>query len=77
MKDLLKMGIEGQYVAAKDLQEKVKDLDNLMLPFIANGIKFCLKLMGYKGMIPRKPYIEIPGKVKNQIENKLRDAKLI
>ena len=48
-----------------------------MLPFIANGIKFCLKLMGYKGMSPRKPYVEIPEGVKGQIENKLRDAKLI
>ena len=77
MKDLLKMGIDGEYVAAKDLQEKVKDIDNLMLPFIANGIKFCLKLMGYKGMAPRKPYVEIPDGSKNLIENKLRDAKLI
>ena len=77
MKDLLKMGIEGEYVVAKNLQEKVKDIDNLMLPFIANGIKFCLKLMGYKGMSPRKPYVEIPEEVKGQIENKLRDAELI
>tara|TARA_B100000902_G_scaffold136332_1_gene134596 strand:- start:1069 stop:2007 length:939 start_codon:yes stop_codon:yes gene_type:complete len=77
MKNLLKMGIEGKYNEAKNLQRKVKEIDNLMLPFIASGIKYCLKEMGYKGMVPRKPITKLPKNIQMEISKKLADAKLI
>ena len=77
MKKLLKLGIEGKYNEGKQLQDQVKEIDNLMLPFLATGIKYCLEQMGYKGMIARKPRVGLPDEIKLQIKNKLIDAKLI
>tara|TARA_B100000941_G_C28497862_1_gene552121 strand:- start:1384 stop:2283 length:900 start_codon:yes stop_codon:yes gene_type:complete len=77
MKELLKLGIEGKYNEAKQLQDQVKEIDNLMLPYLAAGIKYCLDLMGYKGMVARKPNIAMPNEIKLKIENKLIGAKLI
>ena len=54
LKKLLKLGMQGKYNEAKQLQDQVKEIDNLMLPFPATGIKYCLELMGYKGMVARK-----------------------
>ena len=77
MKKLLKLGMKGKYNEAKQLQDQVKEIDNLMLPFLATGIKYCLELMGYKGMVARKPRTILPGEIKLKIKNKLIEAKLI
>ena len=59
------------------LHNQVKEIDNLMLPFLATGIKYCLELMGYKGMVARKPRTILPDEIKLKIKNKLIEAKLI
>ncbi|MEC8750350.1 MAG: dihydrodipicolinate synthase family protein, partial [Chloroflexota bacterium] len=77
MKELLKLGIDGKYNEAKQLQYQVKEIDNLMLPFLATGIKYCLKEMGYKGMVPRKPSKTLPEEIQLKIKDKLIEANLI
>ena len=77
MKKLLKLGMEGKYNEAKQLQDQVKEIDNLMLPFLATGIKYCLELMGYKGMVARKPRAVLPDEIKLKIKNKLIEVKLV
>ena len=77
MKELLKLGIDGKYNEAKQLQDQVKEIDNLMLPFLATGIKYCLKEMGYKGMVPRKPSKTLPEEIQLKIKEKLIEANLI
>ena len=77
MKELLKLGIDGKYNEAKQLQNQVKEIDNLMLPFLATGIKYCLKEMGYKGMVPRKPSKPLPEEIQLKIKDKLIEANLI
>ena len=77
LKKLLKLGMQGKYNEAKQLQDQVKEIDNLMLPFLATGIKYCLKLMGYKGMVARKPRAVLPDEIKLKIKNKLIEAKLV
>ena len=65
------------YEKGKELQNQIKDIDNLMLPYLVSGIKYCLSLMGYKGMSPRKPSINIPDEVKYKISESLESADLI
>ena len=77
LKKLLKLGMQGKYNEAKQLQDQVKEIDNLMLPFLATGIKYCLELMGYKGMVARKPRAVLPDEIKLKIKNKLIEAKLV
>ena len=48
-----------------------------MLPFLATGIKYCLKEMGYKGMVPRKPSKTLPEEIQLKIKDKLIEANLI
>ena len=77
LKKLLKLGMQGKYNEAKQLQDQVKEIDNLMLPFLATGIKYCLELMGYKGMVARKPRAVLPDEIKLKIKNKLIEVKLV
>ena len=77
LKKLLKLGMQGKYNEAKQLQDQVKEIDNLMLPFLATGIKYCLELMGYKGMVARKPRAVLPDEIKLKIKNKLIEVRLV
>ncbi len=77
LKKLLHIGISGDYESGKDLQDKIKRIDELMLPYQTSGIKFCLGLMGYYGMIPRKPGKIIPSEVKKNIQIELENSGLI
>lgn len=77
LKKLLKIGLASNYEKGKELQNQIKDIDNLMLPYLASGIKYCLNLMGYKGMNPRSPSINIPDEVKYKISESLESVDLI
>lgn len=77
LKKLLKIGLDGNYEKGKELQNQIKDIDNLMLPYLAAGIKYCLSLMGYKGMNSREPSRDIPDQIKKSITKALESVNLI
>ena len=77
LKELLKIGIKGEFEKGKILQNQIKEIDNLMLPYLYVGIKYCLSLMGFKGMISRDKNINIPDEIKYKISKSLELANLI
>ena len=77
LKELLKIGINGDFEKGKILQNQIKDIDNLMLPYLYSGIKYCLSLMGFKGMNSRDQGINIPSDIKYRISESLETANLI
>ncbi len=77
LKELLKIGIKGDFEKGKILQNQIKDIDNLMLPYLYSGIKYCLNLMGFKGMHSRDQGIDIPADIKYRISESLETANLI
>lgn len=60
LRDLLELGRAGRYEEAQQLQEQVRLIDEIMLPYLAAGIKAALGLMGFAGMIPREPTLPMP-----------------
>ena len=48
-----------------------------MLPYLYVGIKYCLSLMGFKGMVSRDKNINIPDEVKYKISETLELVNLI
>ena len=77
LKELLDLGMAGQFNEGQALQEQVRLIDEIMLPYLAAGIKACLKLMGFQGMNPRQPARTMsPDKLK-QLETVMREAGLI
>ena len=77
LKELLKIGIKGEFEKGKILQNQIKEIDNLMLPYLYVGIKYCLSLMGFKGMVSRDKNINIPDEVKYKISETLELVNLI
>ena len=77
LKELLKIGIKGDFEKGKILQNQIKDIDNLMLPYLYAGIKYCLSLMGFKGMHSRDHGIDIPVDIKYRISESLEVVNLI
>ena len=77
LKELLDLGMAGRYDEGQSLQEQIRSIDEIMLPYLAAGIKACLKLMGFEGMIPRKPAKEIPEDKSKQLETVMREAGLV
>ena len=67
----------GKFNEGQALQEQVRLIDEIMLPYLAAGIKACLKLMGFAGMNPREPARAMPPEKLAQLETVMRDARLI
>jgi dihydrodipicolinate synthase/N-acetylneuraminate lyase len=75
--ELLRMGMSGRYDEAQALQEKVRKIDVIMLPYRAAGVKAALKLLGFEGMRPRSPFDPMPAATVTALESVMRDAGLI
>ena len=58
--ELLRLGMAGQYEAARPMQEQVQKIDEVMLPYRAAGVKAALNLLGFEGMRPRSPATFVP-----------------
>ena len=67
----------GRYEEAKPLQTHIQKIDAIMLPYLAAGIKACLKLMGFEGMELRSPTKPMPPAEIAQLQVAMRDAGLI
>ena len=77
LNELLLLGMEGKYDQGEALQEKVRKIDEIMLPYLATGIKACLALMGFEGMNPRRPTKPMPTDALQRLEKAMREACLI
>ena len=77
LKELLDLGMAGKFNEGQALQEQVRLIDEIMLPYLSAGIKACLKLMGFQGMNPREPAKTIPPAQLKQLETVMREAGLI
>lgn len=53
--ELLRLGMAGRYDEASSLQDLVQQIDAVMLPYLAAGVKATLRLLGFEGMRPRQP----------------------
>tara|TARA_B110000438_G_scaffold179816_1_gene171842 strand:+ start:7187 stop:8080 length:894 start_codon:yes stop_codon:yes gene_type:complete len=77
LKELLDLGMAGNYDQGQSLQEQIRLIDEIMLPYLAGGIKTCLRLMGFEGMNPRNPTrVMSPEKI-SRLETVLREAELM
>ena len=77
LKQLLDLGMTGRYDEAQPLQKKVCTIDEVMLPYLAAGIKAALKLMGFEGMTPRKPTKPMPAGEVSRLEHVMRAEGLL
>jgi len=75
--ELLRLGMANRYEEARTLQEHVQKIDAVMLPYLAAGVKACLKLLGFEGMTPRSPTPGVPKNVLDEIERLMREAGLL
>ncbi|MDA0920391.1 MAG: dihydrodipicolinate synthase family protein [Planctomycetota bacterium] len=74
---LLKLGMEGRYEEAQPLQQHIRRIDAIMLPWLAAGVKASLKLLGFEGMVPRNPVAPMPPAEVAKLKVAMRDAGLI
>jgi 4-hydroxy-tetrahydrodipicolinate synthase len=77
LKELLQLGMAGRYEEAQPLQEKVRLIDEIMLPHLAAGIKASLALLGFESMTPRRPTLPMPAEEVRRLAQTMRDAGLL
>lgn len=75
--ELLRLGMSGRYEEAKELQESVQKIDEVMLPHMAAGIKAALSLLGFEGMRPRTPTPTMPEAEVSLLESLMRECGLL
>lgn len=74
---LLKLGMDGRYVEAQPLQKQIREIDAIMLPWLAAGVKASLKLLGFEGMQPRNPVAPMPTEEVTKLEIVMRQVGLL
>lgn len=77
LRELLLLGMQGKFEQGQALQETVRCIDEIMLPWLAAGIKACLQLMGFAGMTPRRPARPMPAAEIQRLEQAMHQAGLI
>lgn len=77
LQQLLELGMAGRYAEAQALQEQVRLIDEIMLPYLAAGIKASLKLLGFEGMQPRRPTAAMPESDLVRLRQAMQNAGLI
>lgn len=77
LKRLLDLGISGRYAEAQSLQDQVRRIDEIMLPHLACGIKTALSLLGFEGMIPRRPTAPMPAAEVRQLQAVMAESGLL
>jgi dihydrodipicolinate synthase/N-acetylneuraminate lyase len=67
----------GRYEEAQPLQQQIRKIDAIILPWLAAGVKASLKLLGFEGMVPRNPVAPMPPEEIAKLEAAMRDAGLL
>ncbi|MDG2128180.1 MAG: dihydrodipicolinate synthase family protein [Fuerstiella sp.] len=75
--ELLRLGMAGRYDEALQLQEHVQEIDAVMLPYRAAGVKAALQLLGHEGMRPRSPGSSPPPEVIRVLEALMQKSGLL
>ena len=75
--EILTLGMAGRYDEARDLQRKVEQIDSVMLPYRAVGIKAAMNLLGFDGTHPRAPMPAMPGAEVGRLEAVMRETGLL
>jgi len=75
--EILTLGMAGRYEEARDLQRQVEQIDAVMLPYRAVGIKAAMNLLGFDGTHPRAPMAPMPCDEATRLEEALRQAGLL
>ena len=75
--ELLRLGMAGKFEEAMPLQHKLQKIDAVMLPWLAAGVKASLKLLGFKGMVPRRPTQPMPADAVAELETVMRETGLL
>lgn len=77
LKKLLVSGMAGRFAEVESLQEQIRRIDEIMLPYLATGIKTCLSLMGFEGMRSRQPSQPMAEHDKKRLRTEMETAGLI
>lgn len=77
LKKLLELGMASRYDEGQTLQESVRKIDEIMLPYLAAGIKAALGLLGFEGMTARRPTRPMPAAEVGRLETAMREAGLL
>ena len=75
--EILTLGMAGRYDEAQDLQRRVWQIDAVMLPYRAAGVKAALNLLGFDGTRPRSPMPPMPPEQVQQLEQVMRASGLL
>ncbi|MBC8353939.1 MAG: dihydrodipicolinate synthase family protein [Planctomycetes bacterium] len=75
--EVLQLGMAGRYDEAQELQDKVRRIDAVMLPYRATGIKAALNLLGFDGTHPRSPTPRMPDAEVIRLEAVMRETGLL
>jgi dihydrodipicolinate synthase/N-acetylneuraminate lyase len=74
---LLKLGMEGRFEEVQPLQKQIREIDAIMLPWLAAGVKASLRLLGLAGMRTRNPVEPMPPEEVTKLEAAMRDSGLL
>jgi dihydrodipicolinate synthase/N-acetylneuraminate lyase len=75
--EILTLGIAGRYDEARSLQRRVHNIDAVMLPYKAAGIKAAMNLLGLCGTHPRAPMPPMPDGEVTRLKTVMQDAGLL
>lgn len=74
---LLKLGMKGRFDEGWPMQKQIQEIDQIMLPWLAAGVKASLKLLGFEGMQPRHPVSPMHPEEVAKLEIAMRHAGLL
>ena len=74
---ILTLGMAGRYDEAWDLQHRLQNIDAVMLPYRAGGIKAAMNLLGFRGTRPRRPAPPMPAAEVARLEDVMRQTGLL
>ena len=77
LRRLLEQGMAGNYAEVESIQEQIRRIDEIMLPYLATGIKTCLDIMGFEGMRPRQPSQPMPDHAIQRLRIEMEAAEIV
>lgn len=75
--EILTLGMVGRYEEARDLQRRVQNIDAVMLPYKAAGMKAVMNLLGFRGTHPRVPTPPMPDEEVVRLRVVMQEAGLL
>ena len=73
---ILELGRAGRFEEVRNLQKQVQEIDAIMLPYLAAGVKAAMNIRGLKGTHPRSPVSEVPPAVQKKLEAAMTRASI-